>query len=193
MDVCVLFADVRDFTPYAEQRTPEEVIEVVNGYLTALTDTLYRHGGLLDKYTGDGLMALFRVGGEPAHDVANAVRAALAMSRAADEVSAGLEARGDRPLPIGISVHYGEAVVGLVGNPNQFNYTALGYTVNIAARLQALAVGGEVVVSQAVGQLVEDRFEVEALEPVTVKGVSQPVRPYRVVGPKPSGGSVAGE
>jgi class 3 adenylate cyclase len=179
--VCILFADVRNFTQFAEQHTPEEVIEATNTYLTAMTEALHAHGGLLDKYTGDGLMAIFRVTGEPEEDVARAVRAALAMSAAAASVSTRLAAQGRTPLPIGIGMHYGEAVVGLVGNPNQFNYTALGHAVIIGQRLQSIAAGGEVVVSESVHFYTSGTFQAEAGEPVYVKGLSAPVRPYRVL------------
>ncbi|HRZ35206.1 MAG TPA: adenylate/guanylate cyclase domain-containing protein, partial [Candidatus Paceibacterota bacterium] len=90
-------------------------------------------------------------------------------------------AGGARSLQVGIALHVGEAVVGLVGNPvRQINYTALGHAVVIAARLQGLALGGEVVVSQDVKAAVETRFELEAREPVQVKGLSQPVLCYAV-------------
>lgn len=180
--ICVLFADIRDSTSFAEQHTPEEVIEAVNRYLTALTEELYRHGGLLDKYTGDGLMAIFTVGEQTRDDVGRAVRCALDMQSAAMALSERLRAEGETPMGIGISVHYGEAVVGLVGNPHQFNYTALGYAVNVASRLQGLARANEVIVSEAVAEVVAETFALEALEPVSVRGVSDAVRPFHVVG-----------
>jgi adenylate cyclase len=181
--ICVLFADVRGFTRFAEGHTPEEVIEVINAYMTALREALYDHGGILDKYTGDGLMALFRVGDHSREDVVRAVRAALAMRDAADEVSERLAERGEESLALGIGMHFGEAIVGLIGNPDHFNYTALGRTVIVSQRLQALAQGGEVVVSDAVHALTTEHFAAEAGDPVRVKGLSQPVRPFWVAGP----------
>jgi class 3 adenylate cyclase len=187
--VCVLFADVRDFTGFAERHTPEQVIAAVNRYMGALTEALYAHEGRLDKFTGDGLMALFvvdRPGEAAAREVVSrAVRAALAMRDVAEETSAQLRAEGLVPLPIGIGLHYGEAVVGLVGNPvHQVNYTALGHTVVVSARLQSIAAGGDVVISQAVHDLTAGAFAVEAGAPVQVKGISAPVRPYRVLAPE---------
>jgi len=185
--VCVLFADVRNFTGFAEQHTPEEVIGVTNLYMTAMTDALDRYGGILDKYTGDGLMALFPVTHEaPREEVERAVWAALAMRDAAQTLSEQRTKEGKLPLNVGIGMHYGEAVLGIVGNPvRQINYTALGYTVVISARLQTLAAGGEVVVSDAIYQEVASAFRMEGGEPVRVKGVSVPVQPYRVLAPQP--------
>jgi class 3 adenylate cyclase len=200
--VCVLFADVRNFSQFAETHTPEQVIEAINSYMTALTHALYDHRGLLDKYTGDGLMALFRPqedgdsrarpGSSDDKDarrvlVERAVRAALAMRDAARDLSVQRVRENKNPLEIGIGLHFGEAVCGLVGNPvHQINYTALGHTVVVSARLQATAGGGEVVVSEDVYQTVADLFSMEARDPVSVKGVSAPVRPYRVLAAAPS-------
>lgn len=180
--ICVLFADVRNFTPYAERHTSEEVIETINAYMTALTEALHAYGGILDKYTGDGLMALFRITEDPADDeIQEAVLAALAMRDVAKAVSNRLQEQGKEALHVGISMHYGEAVVGLVGNPNQFNYTALGHTVVVAARLNSIAQPGDVMVSDTVYQAIAETFTVEECEEVMVKGLSQPVRPYRVI------------
>jgi len=180
--ICVLFADVRNFTPFAERHTSEEVIETINAYMTALTEALHAYGGILDKYTGDGLMALFRITGDsPDDEIQEAVLATLAMRDVALAVSTRLQELGKEALHVGISMHYGEAVVGLVGNPNQFNYTALGHTVVVAARLNSIAKPGDVMVSDTVYQAIAETFTVEECEEVMVKGLSQPVRPYRVI------------
>ncbi len=179
--VCVLFADVRNFTGFAESHRPEEVIEIMNIYLTALTNALDLYGGLLDKYTGDGLMAFFEIKGEAREDLVRAVSATLAMRDAAVEVSDKLAMEGRKTLEIGIGMHYGEAIVGLVGNAErQINYTALGHTVVVSARLQTLAEGGEIVISEPIYKLVCDQFASVAMPPVFVKGISTEMRPYKV-------------
>lgn len=178
--VCVLFADVRDFTGFAEHHTPEEVIEAMNVYMTAMTDVLFAHAGILDKFTGDGLMAFFRITDPPIEGVRKAVCAAIAMRDSALSVSRQRQAEGKATLSLGMGMHFGEAIVGLVGNPEQFNYTALGHTVVVSARLQNLAQGGEIVVSDTVYSLVANALPAEAGEPVYVKGISAPVRPYRI-------------
>ena len=152
---------------------------VVNAYLEVMTEALHQHGGILDKYTGDGLMALFRV--DRGVGVAQAVRAALAMRDAVLALSADRSSGGDKSLQVGISMHVGEAVVGLVGNPErQVNFTALGHTVVVAARLQTQAGGGEVVVSQEVHEAAGPEFDMTPRPAVRVKGVSHPVVPYLV-------------
>lgn len=177
--VTVLFADVRGFTQFAEGHSPEDVMTVVNAYLQVMTEALHLHGGILDKYTGDGLMALFRV--DRGVSVAQAVRAALAMRDAVLALSADRSSGGDKSLQVGISMHVGEAVVGLVGNPErQVNFTALGHTVVVAARLQTQAGGGEVVVSQEVHEAAGPEFDMTPRPAVRVKGVSHPVVPYLV-------------
>ena len=180
--ICVLFADVRQFTSFAEQHDATEVIEVINAYMTALTDALHAHGGILDKYTGDGLMAFFQISNTPQEDIARAVRAALAMREAVQILSAQQAQDGKPVLNLGISLHYGDAIVGLVGNPKQqVNYTAMGLTVVVAARLQTIAGGGDIIVSEEVYQETQDAFVFAAGEPVQVKGLTQSVRPYRVL------------
>ena len=183
--LCVLFADVRNFTPFAEQHDATEVIDVINAYMTAITDALHVYNGILDKYTGDGLMAFFQILKSPAADIQRAISAALAMRDAALALSAQRTREGKPTLQLGFSLHYGEAVVGLVGNiKQQINYTALGHTVVVAARLQTIAGGGDVVVSEEVYQEAKDGFVYAVGEPVYVKGISAPVHPYRVLAPR---------
>ncbi|MCS6775443.1 MAG: adenylate/guanylate cyclase domain-containing protein [Chloroherpetonaceae bacterium] len=185
-NICVLFADVRGFTPFAEANTPETVVEVINAYLAPMTRALLNKGGILDKYTGDGLMALFRVTRTPRESARMAIEAALEMQHRAAEISRRLQEQGRTPLRMGIGIHYGDAVVGLIGNPpHQMNYTALGVTVVVSQRLQALADGGEIVVSETVFEILREDpgqgFHLLPGEPVTIKGLTRPVRPYRVV------------
>ncbi len=183
--VAVLFADVRGFTQFAENHSPEEVMKTVNAYLEVMTDALHQHDGLLDKYTGDGLMAMFRI--ERGVNVKQALNCALAMRDKVLALSLDRASGTGRALQVGISLHVGEAVVGLVGNPErQVNFTALGHTVVVAARLQTLAGGGEVIASKDVFAEAGDAFAMEARSPVSVKGISEPVTPF-VVGRKPTG------
>jgi class 3 adenylate cyclase len=181
--VCVLFVDARGFTGFSERHPPEQVVATLNDYMTDLTDVLVARSGILDKYTGDGLMAFFRVGEPPRADVENAVRAAVAMRDAAAAVSTRLRLEGREPLQLGFGLHYGDAVLGLVGSPvHLVNFTALGHPVIVAQRLQGIAAGGEVIVSEAVYHATGDSLDAEAREPVAVKGLSEPVRPYAVTG-----------
>ena len=180
--VCVLFADVRDFTGFAEAHSPEEVVAVTNRYLRAMTEALFVHGGILDKYTGDGLMAFFPVT-DPARDVDRAVHAAVALRDAAMSVTRSLAGEGRGGLRIGIGMHYGEAIVGLVGIESRPEYTAMGHTVVVSNRLQGLAKGGQVVISETAYMAMSGAIPAEAGEPVQVKGVTALVRPYLLLGP----------
>ncbi len=193
--VAVLFADIRNFTAFAESHTPEEVIEWLNHALSVLTDALHAHQGILDKYTGDGLMALFasHLLPEPEPDsalICRALRAAVAMQR-------GLTATNtpETPLGVGIGLHFGDAVLGLLGSPHQFNYTAVGRTVVIAARLQTLASAGEIVMSEVVYRTAREAGIVPELMPETaqLKGVATPLAVYRlrVVHTEPSMGETS--
>jgi class 3 adenylate cyclase len=179
--VCVLFADVRNFTGFAERHRPEEVFAAVNEYMTALTNALHTYGGVLDKYTGDGLMAWFPAEANTRRQIEKAVRATLAMRDAALEISRSRAAQNKPALNFGIGMHYGEAMIGLVGNEeHQINYTALGHAVIVSARLQTLAAGGEVIISEAIFSVLDGTFQVEARDPVAVKGIYELVRPYLV-------------
>jgi class 3 adenylate cyclase len=185
-EVAVLFADVRGFTQFAEAHPPEEVMRVVNAYLAALTDALNTHGGILDKYTGDGLMALFRLGDRGPDALPAAVLAALAMRDAVLRLSEDRHRGGDKSLNVGISLHVGDAVLGLVGNPRrQINFTALGHTVVVAARLQAVAGGGEVVITGEVADRIREGFQIDERAPLQAKGISQPLRVFRVLAAAP--------
>lgn len=177
--VAVLFADARNFSGYAERHSPEAVVATVNRYMSVMTERLHGHGGILDKFTGDGLMALFRSTGDPKAATAACIRAALAMSDAAVQLSHRLQEEGQTPLQFGFGVHCGDAVVGLVGDPErQVNYTALGLTVVVSARLQGLASGGEVVVSEDARMLTADLFTFAPREPVEVKGLTGAMQTY---------------
>jgi class 3 adenylate cyclase len=184
--IVVLFVDVRGFSGFAEKRTPEAVVTTMNRYLAIMTDVLNFHEGILDKYTGDGLMALFLVEeATQAIDVLRAVEAAQDMAREVQALAQTMKEEGGDSLAVGMGLHYGEAVVGMVGHPTrQINYTALGHTVVVAARLQTLAAGGEIILSEAVYRaLPPGSIAGELGEAVTVKGVAEPVPIYRMCVP----------
>lgn len=188
-EVTVLFADIRGFTAFAEQRPPEQVVTILNHYLSAMAEAVLLHGGMVDKFLGDGIMALF---GAPLPGEAHAdgaVRAALEMLRRTGEI-ASPEAR---KLSIGIGIHTGEAVVGSIGSPRRLEYTAVGDVVNVASRLQELAEPGGIVLS---GRSVESlsgelRALAEPLSPASIRGRSSPVTLYRI--PPSSDEASAGE
>lgn len=176
-EVTILFADIRGFTTAAELQTPEETVSLLNHYLSLATSEILAELGTLDKFLGDGLMAIFNAPVEVTNHEAAAIRAALAMQQA-------LASAGDRfasAVGFGIGIHTGEAVVGNIGTPELMNYTAVGDTVNVANRLQSEALLGEVLISDTTWQKVAGQFDTEYLGPRPVKGRSQLVGIHRVI------------
>jgi adenylate cyclase len=158
--VTVLFADVVAFTPLAERHAPEEIVRLLNELFTFLTEIVFKHGGMVDKFIGDCVMAVF---GVPEAQDDDAERAALAALEMIDWLEAGnakWAAEFGRELQLAIGVNTGTAIVGNLGSQKRMEYTAIGDTVNIAARLEMLAKPGQILVSSATaGELDEDDFE----------------------------------
>ena len=153
--VTVLFADIRNFTQLSERLDAREVVLLLNEFFTAMTQVILDAGGTLDKYIGDCVMALFGAPVPAADDVQRAVQAAIDMQRAAT-------------IPIGVGLLTGPAVVGNIGSSQRMQYTAIGDTVNVAARLVSLAAPGQIIVSEDVRNLTEGSFE--PLGEVELKG-----------------------
>ncbi|MGH6915356.1 MAG: adenylate/guanylate cyclase domain-containing protein, partial [Geminicoccales bacterium] len=182
-EVTILFADLRGFTTLAEHREPEEVVTILNRYLALATREIFAELGTLDKFLGDGVMAIFNAPVElPDHETA-AIRAGLRMQRQLRRMVE--DAEDGLSIGFGVGINTGPAIVGNIGTSELMNYTAIGDAVNVSARLQAEARLGEVLISESTYRRVEDRFSVEELGPRQVKGRSQPVLVYRVVGTKP--------
>jgi adenylate cyclase len=182
-DVTVLFADIRNFTSIAETYPPDQVMGLLNGVLGRLTDAVLAHGGTLDKFLGDGVMAVF--GAPVAHDddAARAVRAALQMMDSVREQNTSGE--HVTPLELGIGINTGLVVAGSVGSARRTEYTCIGDAVNIAARLCSLAGGGEILVGASTAErAAKAGWESELLPPVKLKGKAQPVPLYRVTTPR---------
>ncbi len=152
--VCVLFSDIRDFTPLSEQLPAERVVELLNRYFDRMSHIIHQHGGLVDKFIGDGMMTLFGVPQALACPEQNALDAAREMLGAMQGLNAELAASGLPELRIGIGLHSGEAVIGHVGSQERHEYTAIGDTVNVAARVCDLpkVLGAPLVCTEAVAR-----------------------------------------
>jgi class 3 adenylate cyclase len=175
-DVTVLFADVRGFTSYAERTPPEEVLAQLNSLLTVMVDCTFANEGTIDKFIGDCVLVLFNAPiDQPDHPL-RAVRTAWAIQQ-------GLADHPSR-LSVGIGIHRGEAIVGRIGTRERMAYTAVGRTVNVAARLCDLAGPRQVVVSDAVARDVAAEFALEPRPPAAVKGISEPLQHGLLTGPR---------
>jgi adenylate cyclase len=175
----VLFADLRGSTVLAEQLAAEHVVRLLNTYIGALAQCVFARGGMLDKFLGDGLMAVFGVLPDGSDGAVPAVQAALDMRREIQAVNARRVADGSTPIGFGVGIHTGEVVLGAIGIPQRSDFTAIGDTVNTAARLQEICKGHDVDIilsSQTVERLPADAFALRDLGPAEVRGKSQPVR-----------------
>ena len=191
--ITVLFADIRGFTRLSEHAEPEKVVQLLNKYFSAMTDIIFAHGGTLDKYLGDGLMALFGAPTATPDDATNALNAAVAMQRRLILINEDLVKEGLPEVAIGIGLHTGEAVVGYIGSERRSEYTAIGDTVNTASRLESNSQGGQILLSDAAKQAATCRYKLIALEPIAVKNRVQPVPLFEVQWKKEGEGQVTSD
>jgi len=178
--VTVLFADIRGFTAFSESEKPEKVVGLLNRYFSVMTDIIFAHGGTLDKYIGDGLMAIFGAPTATPDDAANAVNAAITMQKRLTTLNAELAAEGFTQISVGIGLHTGEATIGYIGSDKRSEYTAIGDTVNIASRLKSNALGGQILISEATAAAGGNSIPVTEREPMMVKNRVQPVNVLEV-------------
>ena len=177
--VAVMFVDFRGFTAGAQSRTPQEVVDRLDGAFAVLVDILDRHGGIVNKFLGDGFLALFGAPLEASDAAHRAVAAGRDMLTAMDHINA----QTSWPLRIGIGIHFGEVVAGNIGSPRRKEYTVIGDTVNFASRLEALnkEFGTQLLISASVREaLGDDGEDAVALGEVTVRGYEQPVAVFQV-------------
>ena len=179
--VTTLFADVRGFTTLSEHTRPETLFELLNEHLNLAAQAVLAHEGTIDKFLGDAVMALFNAPDPQPDHTLRAVRAALDMQARLAEHRA---TRGQEPaVHFGVAITVGEAIVGNVGTPELFNYTAIGDVVNLAKRLQELAAPGQILLSEAAYGLVREHVTTRPLPPVQVKGRVALEQIYEVLPP----------
>ena len=173
-DIAVLFVDIRGFTTMSEVLTPEEVVSILNRYLTLTTDCIMKNHGTLDKFVGDCTMAIWNAPVPQDDYVMNACKAALDMVEGSKALSQELLEKFGRTVSFGIGVHCGSAVVGNIGAEMRMDFTAIGDTVNTSARLEANAPAGKIYISRDVVDRLGDRIRVTSLgDGIALKGKAQ--------------------
>lgn len=178
--VTVMFADIRGFTPMSENLEPGRVVEILNEYFTRVTEVIFDCGGMLDKYIGDAVMAVFGAPISKGQDAANALHAAIQIQRLLIELNRDAAARHWPELRVGIGINTGIATAGNIGSPQRLDYTVVGDTVNTASRLMSNAAGGEILVAHSTAAETNGAFDLAQLPPLQVKGRVEPVHLFRV-------------
>ena len=178
--IAVLFVDIRGFTTISESLEPEQVVEILNEYLSLVATAIQHWGGTLDKFIGDAAMAFFNAPTDQDDYIFRAVCAAYEISKSADYLREKYEKRYGKPVTFGIGVNCGDAIVGNIGSRNRMDYTAIGDTVNTASRLEGNAKSGQILISEAVFQEIHDRIEATYIGSLTLKGKSRTVEAYQV-------------
>jgi adenylate cyclase len=178
--VAVLFSDIRGFTKLSESMTPDEMAHLLTEYFTEMVECVFRHGGTLDKFMGDAVMAQWGAPIGNADDADRAMAAALDMMKAMESLNRRWEAEGRPRLELGIGLNYGEAFAGNIGSERRLEFTVIGDTVNIASRLCSAADSGEILITEDMRRALVAPPALAECPPVELKGKSQPLPVYRV-------------
>ncbi|HEY9153356.1 MAG TPA: adenylate/guanylate cyclase domain-containing protein [Anaerolineales bacterium] len=182
VDVTCLFADIRGFTSYSEKQTPEDLVAVLNLYLAAAAEAVLAHEGTVDKFLGDAVMAWYNAPlPQPDHTL-RAVKTALAIREAIEKLHKELPEKSH--LDFGVGIHYGEAVLGWIGTEKRLEYTAIGDSVNTTKRIQENSAKSQILISKDAYERVKNQVDAKPYAPLTVKGKTQPIEVYEVMGLK---------
>jgi adenylate cyclase len=179
-DVVVLFSDIRGFTAMSETMPPESVAALLNEYFTGMVDIVFDHGGTLDKFIGDAMLAQWGAPISREDDADRALACALDQMAALERLGRKWGAEGKPPIAIGIGINFGPCFAGNIGSVRRLEYTVIGDAVNTASRLCSAAGRGEILVSAAFRERLRLPFDFEALDPIRVKGKAQPLEVFRV-------------
>jgi adenylate cyclase len=182
VDITILFADIRGFTSYSEKQSPENLVAVLNRYLAAAADAVLEYEGTVDKFLGDAIMAWYNAPlPQPDHTL-RAVKTALLIRTAIAKLHQELPQAAH--LDFGLGIHYGEAVLGLIGTEKRLEYTAIGDSINTAKRIQENSAKNQILLSREAYERVKKQVEAKPFTPLTVKGKTQPLVVYEVLGLK---------
>ena len=178
--IAVMFVDIRGFTSMSEKMEPEQVVEILNTYLSLTTNAIFKNGGTLDKFIGDATMAVFNAPLDLDDYIYRAVCTAVDIVNGAKKMEQQLMEKYGREISFGIGIHCGPAVVGNIGCDFRMDYTAIGDTVNTASRLESRAGAGEILVSEQVYEAIKDRICVGEKRQLSVKGKEKIINVYCV-------------
>jgi adenylate cyclase len=181
-DITAIFADVRGFTSFSESLEPEKLVSILNRYLGAMADAVLSQEGTIDKFMGDAIMAWFNAPVPQKDHTLRAVKTALAIRESVEALYKVLPPEAH--LSFGAGIHYGDAVLGLIGTEKRLEYTAIGDSVNTAKRLQENSAKNQIIISRAAYARVQDDIIVKPIAPVAAKGKTAPLEVYEVVGLK---------
>ena len=181
--VAVLFSDIRGFSELSRSMTPDDMASLLSEYFTEMVDCVFRHGGTLDKFIGDAVMAQWGAPIATDDDADRAMRAAIEMMRALEALNASWRAAGRPELAIGIGLSYGEVFAGNIGSERRLEFTVIGDTVNLASHLCAAADAGEILLSDDIRRALRSPPALDERPPLELKGSAHPVPVFRVAGP----------
>jgi class 3 adenylate cyclase len=178
MDITILFSDIRNFTSKCEELEPEKIVEYLNEYFTHMVEVIFSHGGTVNKFVGDMIVAMFGAPSRLVDSERRAIETAIEMQNRIKQI----------PVPwirqnfiTGIGISSGEVVVGNVGSPQHMDYTAIGDKVNVASRLQSIAKGEQILVSRRIYDVTKHLFEFKEIGSIKVKGKKEAIEVFEVV------------
>tara|TARA_Y100001970_G_scaffold290200_1_gene422983 strand:+ start:704 stop:2269 length:1566 start_codon:yes stop_codon:yes gene_type:complete len=174
-EITILFSDIRGFTSMSEKLSPTEIVKLLNKYFKSMIDVVFKYNGTLDKIVGDELMVLYGVPLKSENDTDNAIKTAIKMFQSLDKFNERIINEGYKPFKIGIGINKGKAVSGNIGSEQQMNYTVIGDTINLGARLCSHAKSGEILISSSVKGVISDDYAFKKIPSIEVKGKSKPI------------------
>ncbi|MDZ8051274.1 MAG: adenylate/guanylate cyclase domain-containing protein [Aulosira sp. ZfuVER01] len=180
--ITILISDLRGFTATAERLSPEQVISILNFYLEYMADVITHYEGTIDEFMGDGILTFFGAPTVRVNDTERAIACAIAMQQAMIPVNQQMQEWGFPDLEMGIGIHTGEVVVGNIGSVKRTKYGVVGNHINLAYRIEACSVGGQIIISEDVLSEVQDIVQVDGKQQVQMKGIKDPINLYEISG-----------
>jgi len=184
-EVTVFNSDIRGFTRMSDKRSPEEIVEMLNAYFELMVDTIFQFEGTLDKFMGDGIMALWGAPVSHPDDAERSVACALEQTEVLGRFNRNRMAQDKMPVGVGLGIHTGPVVAGYIGSSKALSYTVIGDVANISARLCSKALAGQILISEQTRSQLGTRFEIEELAPKRIRGKDEPMRVFNVVRTRP--------